>query len=162
VRVSAKSEYAVRAMVYLARAHGRGPVPLSQVAEREHIPLDFLEQVMLLLRNRGLVKSVRGVHGGYLLAAPSEDLSVGDVMNAVEGQPIPVPCIELPAGDQQTCTMGQIMLDCSTRDVWVLLYSTISQTLNSVSLADLGGSHAGARPTLRTTLPMVSPVAAAV
>ncbi len=162
MRVSAKSEYAVRAMVYLARTHGQGPVPLSQVAEREHIPLDFLEQVMLQLRNRGLVKSVRGVHGGYLLAAPPEDLSVGDVMTAVEGPPIPVPCIELAADDQQTCTMGQVMLDCSTRDVWVLLYSKISQTLGSVSLADLCAGHAGAPPTLRTTLPMVAATAAAV
>ena len=56
MKVSAKSEYAVRAMVYLARSFGQGPVPLSQVAEREHIPLDFLEQVMLLLRNAGLVQ----------------------------------------------------------------------------------------------------------
>jgi Rrf2 family protein len=137
MRVSAKSEYAVRAMVYLARSFGQGPVPLSQVAEREHIPLDFLEQVMLQLRNHGLVKSVRGVHGGYQLVAEPAQLSVGAVMAAVEGPPLPVHCVEGSAEDPSLCTMGVTMLDCTTRDVWVLLYDRIADTLNSVSLADL-------------------------
>lgn len=153
MRVSAKSEYAVRAMVYLARAHGRGPVPLSQVAEREHIPLDFLEQVMLQLRNHGLVKSVRGVHGGYLLATEPGHVTVGAIMEAVEGPPVPIHCVETSPEDPTLCSMGVTMLDCTTRDVWVLLYGRIAETLNAVTLADL------ARPThrpLRAELPMAA------
>lgn len=153
MKVSAKSEYAVRAMVYLARSFGQGPVPLSQVAEREHIPLDFLEQVMLLLRNAGLVKSMRGVHGGYLLAHAPEGVTVGAVMAAVEGPPVPVSCIDALADDQQTCNMGVLMLDCSTRDVWVTLYERISETLNGISLADLCREHT--QPNI-TPLPMAA------
>jgi Rrf2 family protein len=144
-------------MVHLARAYGRGPVPLSQVAERERIPLDFLEQVMLQLRNHGLVKSVRGVHGGYQLAAAPGDLSVGAVMTAVEGPPLPVQCVETAGGDPSTCTMGVTMLDCTTRDVWVLLYEKIAETLNGVSLADLCQTP---QRTLRTALPMAAAVGA--
>ena len=85
MKVSAKSEYGVRAMVQLARAFGSGPMPLSLIAEREKISLDFLEQVMLALRNEGLVKSVRGVHGGYLLARDPDSVAVGEVIQAIEG-----------------------------------------------------------------------------
>jgi Rrf2 family cysteine metabolism transcriptional repressor len=137
VRISAKAEYGVRAMVYLARAYGQGPVPLSQVAERERVSLDFLEQLMLAQRNKGLVKSARGVHGGYMLAMHPSQVSVGAVMRAVEGPFALMQCLEFSAENQPTCGMGIAMLDCSTRDVWALLQEKITETLDSVSLADL-------------------------
>ena len=136
MRVSARSEYAVRAMVHLARAYGQGPVPLSQVAERERMSLDFLGQLMLAQRNKGLVKSARGVHGGFMLAMHPSQVSVGEVMRAVEPFAL-MQCLELSPEDQPTCGMGITMLDCTTRDVWALLQEKMNQTLNSVSLADL-------------------------
>lgn len=142
MRVSARAEYGVRAMVQLARAHGSGPVPLSQVAEKERISQDFLEQLMVTLRQRGLVRSVRGVHGGYLLAMEPGQISVGDVMTAVDGPFVPMQCLD-PAHDA-TCTMGMSVYDCTTRDVWALLQEKVMETLNGVSLADL--CHAQGEP----------------
>lgn len=154
MRVSAKSEYGVRAMVQLARAYGQGAVPLSQVAERERIPLDFLEQLMVSLRHHDLVQSVRGAHGGYLLSRPPADISVGDVMRALDGPMVPVSCVDAIPADQQTCNMGIVMLDCSTRDVWVMLYEKITQTLEGVSLADLCPTERQSRAVGRIGQPM--------
>lgn len=144
MRVSARSEYGVRAMVQLARAYGRGPVPLSQVAEKERMPLDFLEQLMGALRNKALVKSVRGVHGGYMLAQDPHQISVGDIMRAVDGAFVPAQCLELTGDHQKTCGMGIIMLDCTTRDVWLLLQEKVTETLNGITLASL--CHEQGRP----------------
>lgn len=137
MRISAKSEYGVRAMVRLARQFGDGPIPLSQVAAREKISLDFLEQLMLLLRRQGLVHSARGIHGGYLLALPPSTISVGDVMRAVEGPMVNMPCLDRGEGDDPCCTMGIHVAGCATRDVWALLQEKITQTLDGVTLADL-------------------------
>lgn len=141
MKVSAKSEYGVRAMVQLARAYGNGPVPLSQVAEREKISLDYLEQVMLALRNHGLVRSMRGVHGGYLLAKAPEQITVGAVLGAIEGPFVPMQCLEFVGDGQETCCMGMLKPDCTTRDVWVLLQTRVTETLNSVTLLDLCHEH---------------------
>lgn len=137
MKVSAKSEYGVRAMVHLARSYGQGPIPVSQVAEREHIPAALLEQLMMALRHAGLVTSVRGVRGGHILAKEPTDISVGDVMRAVDGPIVPAHCVEFALGEQATCGMGLLMLECTTRDVWVVLQEKISETLDGISLADL-------------------------
>ena len=137
MKVSAKSEYGVRAMVQLARAYGKGPVPLSYVAGKERISLDFLEQLMLILRNQGLVRSVRGVHGGYMLALEPRQISVSDVMQAMDGPFMPAQCLELTASEPGVCNLGITMLDCTTRDVWMLLQERVTETLSAVTLADL-------------------------
>lgn len=147
MKVSAKSEYGVRAMVHLARAYGRGPVPLSEIAAQEHISLDFLEQVMVALRNKGFVKSARGAHGGYMLAQAPDQITVGDVMWSIDGPFVPMQCLEFVDEDQDTCCMGLLKPDCTTRDVWLLLQEKVTETLNSVTLADLSKeSGAGLRP----------------
>lgn len=138
-------------MVQLARAYGNGPVPLSRVAEKERMPSDFLEQLMLALRHKGFVESVRGVHGGYLLALEPGQISVGDVMTAVDGPFIPMQCLD-PAHDA-TCTMGMTVFDCTTRDVWALLQEKVMETLNGVTLADL--CHEQGQPLRRPEIAMV-------
>lgn len=137
MKVSAKSEYGVRAMVQLARAYGQGPVPLSHIAEKEQISQDFLEQLMAGLRHKGLVKSLRGAHGGYLLIQDPAEVTVGDVMAAVEGPFVPMQCLEFAGADQQTCCMGVHKPECVTRDVWALLQEKVNETLHSITLADL-------------------------
>jgi Rrf2 family protein len=153
MRISAKSEYGVRAMVHLARRHGQGPVPLSQVAEREKISLDFLEQLMISLRNTGLVKSVRGIRGGYFLAMPPHEVTVGNVMSAVEGPFISIPCLDV-TDNGESCTMGMHLAECTTKDVWWLLQERVNATLHSITLADLchvQGRPLGATATQTTT-----------
>ena len=160
MRISARAEYGVRAMVQLARSHGSGPVPLSYVAERERISQDFLEQLMVTLRQKGLVRSVRGVHGGYLLAGRPDAISVGDVMTAVDGPFIPMQCLD--GAHDATCTMGMTLYDCSTRDVWALLQEKVMETLNGVTLADLCDAQAHplrARSDLPTRVLQELPVA---
>lgn len=158
MRVSAKAEYGVRAMVRLAREYGRGPVPLSQVAEKERISLDFLEQLMLSLRQKGLVTSVRGAHGGYTLALDPARISVGDVMTAVDGPFVPMQCVDFST-DGATCTMGVSLPECTTRDVWVLLQEKVMETLNGVSLASLCHEQpAGQLVSLSASQPVRHPV----
>jgi len=160
VRISAKSEYGVRAMVALARRHGAGPVPLSLVAEQERISSDFLEQLMLNLRRRGLVRSVRGIHGGYLLAQTPAEISVGDVMRAVEGPVVNMPCLDHSAAADPCCSMGMHVAECATRDVWALLQDKINQTLDAISLADLcrqQGLPNGPTPALLREPSLVAP-----
>jgi Rrf2 family cysteine metabolism transcriptional repressor len=86
MRISAKGEYAIRAMLDLALHHGRGLVPIQEVAQRQGIPQRYLEQVLLLLRRAGFLESKRGSTGGYRLVRPPADVSVGDVLRAIDGR----------------------------------------------------------------------------
>lgn len=141
MKISARSEYGVRAMVQLARVYGQGPLPLNQIAERENISLDFLEQLMVGLRNKGLVRSVRGARGGYVMAISPEEVSVGDVVWAIEGPFVPMQCLELVGDEQDTCCMGKLKPDCTTRDVWQVLRDRVTETLNAITLAELSRGH---------------------
>src|SRR5213595_4243629 len=85
MRVSAKVDYAVRAGAELAAAAGTGPVKGDRIAQAQEIPLKFLENILLDLKHAGLVRSQRGSEGGYWLARPAEEISLADVIRAVEG-----------------------------------------------------------------------------
>src|SRR5262245_62913891 len=85
MRVSAKVDYAVRAGAELAAAYGAGPVKGDRIAQAQQIPLKFLENILLDLKHAGLVQSQRGAEGGYWLAVPPEEISLAEVIRAVEG-----------------------------------------------------------------------------
>ena len=85
MRLSMRAEYGVRAMVVLALKFNRGLIPLKEIARKERISYQYLEQIFPLLKKAELVDSVRGRHGGYRLAREPADVSVGDIINAVEG-----------------------------------------------------------------------------
>jgi Rrf2 family transcriptional regulator, cysteine metabolism repressor len=86
MRISAKGEYAIRALLDLAVHHGEGLVPIQEVARRQGIPQRYLEQVLLLLKRAGLLESKRGSAGGYQLVRTPAAISVGEVLRAVEGR----------------------------------------------------------------------------
>jgi Rrf2 family protein len=86
MRISAKGEYAIRAVLDLAMHHGEGLVPIQEIARRQGIPQRYLEQVLLALKRAGFLDSKRGSTGGYQLLRPPETLSVGQVLRAVEGR----------------------------------------------------------------------------
>jgi Rrf2 family protein len=86
MRISAKGEYAIRAVLDLAIHHGQGLVPIQEIAKREGIPQRYLEQVLLLLKRAGFLESKRGATGGYQLVRPPAAISVGAVLRAVEGR----------------------------------------------------------------------------
>ena len=82
---SAKGEYGIMAVLDLALTNGAAPIQAKAIADRQGIPLRFLEQILSALRHAGLVESSRGAHGGYRLSKPAEDIRVGDVIQAVDG-----------------------------------------------------------------------------
>ena len=92
MKLSTKGRYGLRALVDLARYCGEEPVSISSISAREDISERYLEQLMSLLRKAGLVKSIRGAAGGYVLARPAGEISVGDVLRALEGNLEPAEC----------------------------------------------------------------------
>jgi len=131
MRLSAKERTGLRAMVELARRHGQGPTPLSEISRIEELPLPYLEHVVGELRRAGLLQSARGMHGGYLLSREPSRISVGDVFRAVEGTLVPLDCL---GGDSTACAREPV---CAARHVWQKVSERLSETLDNTSLSDL-------------------------
>jgi Rrf2 family protein len=129
VRVSAKADYAIRAALELAAA-GEGPVKGERIAQAQEIPPNFLENILGDLRNAGLVASRRGAEGGYWLARPAEEISLADVIRAVEG---PLANVRGVRSEQVVYTGSAVRL----RDVWVAVRASLRSVLEQVTLADL-------------------------
>lgn len=134
MRLSTKGRYAVMAMVDLAQcsAEKGRPVSLADIADRQEISLSYLEQLFGKLRRKGLVKSVRGPGGGYLLARPYEDLRVSDIITAVDEALSATRCKN---GGAEGCHNDKSR--CLTHDLWTELTNQINLYLNSISLADV-------------------------
>jgi Rrf2 family iron-sulfur cluster assembly transcriptional regulator len=132
VRLSTKGRYAVMAMVDLAQHSGGGPVSLAEIAERQEISLSYLEQLFAMLRKGGLVKSVRGPGGGYLLAHDRSEIRIADVIIAVDE---PIRATRCAPGAPVGCRGNRTR--CLTHDLWEELGNQIHLYLSSVSLADV-------------------------
>jgi Rrf2 family protein len=129
VRVSAKADYAIRAAVELAAA-GEGPVKGERIAQAQEIPSNFLENILADLRNAGIVASRRGADGGYWLAQPAEEVSLADVIRAVDG----------PLANVRGVRSEQLSYRGSAeglRDVWVAVRASLRSVLEQVTLADV-------------------------
>ena len=132
MKVSAKEQYGLRAMAELTKMYGQGPVPLSEVAQAQEISLNYLEQVVPDLRNAGLLTSTRGARGGYELARPPDQITIGQVLRALDGKILPVQCV----GDE--CRDACERTDaCGARTVWQAVHDQILDTLDNMRLADL-------------------------
>lgn len=129
MRVSAKVDYAVRASIELAAA-ADGPVKGERIAQAQEIPLKFLENILGDLRNAGLVRSQRGVEGGYWLARPAEEITVADVIRAVEG-PIANVRGERPESVEYAGSAARL------REVWIAVRANLRAVLEHVTVADL-------------------------
>jgi Rrf2 family transcriptional regulator, iron-sulfur cluster assembly transcription factor len=132
MRLSTKGRYAVMAMVDLAQ-HGMGePISLAEIAERQEISLSYLEQLFAMLRKGGLVNSVRGTGGGYLLAHDRAETRIADIILAVDE---PIRATRCPPGTGTGCRGDRSR--CLTHDLWEELGNQIHLYLSSVSLADV-------------------------
>jgi len=157
MKLSTKGRYAVTAMVDLAR-HGNGrPVSLAEIAERQEISLSYLEQLFAKLRRNGLVKSVRGPGGGYLLSRSAEDTRISDAILAVD-EPIRATRCKPNAG--AGCQSDKSR--CLTHDLWEELTHQIHLFLSSVSLADVVNRRILGRSQLGQPLDGEAPAAAPV
>lgn len=130
MRLTSKGRYAVSAMVDLNKQDNKGPVTLAAISERQFISLSYLEQLFRRLREGGLVKSVRGPGGGYLLAKPASEISVADVIRAVN-EPIRTTLCENAI---RGCHRGS---RCDTHQLWEALGKHIYRFLDVVTLEDV-------------------------
>jgi Rrf2 family transcriptional regulator, iron-sulfur cluster assembly transcription factor len=132
MRLSTRGRYAVMAMVDLAK-HSKGtPIALAEIAERQEISLSYLEQLFAKLRVAGLVKSVRGPGGGYLLGRGAEETRIADIILAVDE---PIRATRCSPGAPTGCSGSKTR--CLTHDLWEELGNQIHLYLSSVSLADV-------------------------
>jgi Rrf2 family cysteine metabolism transcriptional repressor len=134
VSFSTKGEYGVRLMVQLARHYGTGPASLAGIAAEEDLPRAYLEQLVVNLREAGLVVSTRGAHGGYELTRPPDAISMGEVLRALEGPIAPMFCASDDPEHALTCDRSSF---CTVNVLWVRVRDAIASTLDSMTLADL-------------------------
>lgn len=132
MKLSTRGEYGLRAMFDLAQHYGEGPIPIKSVAERQDISEHYLEQLIAALRKAGLVKSVRGAQGGYTLSREPEEITVGDIIRVLEGPIAPVDCLN--AGEGESCERAET---CVTKGIWEKVRDSISDVLDSFTLADM-------------------------
>ena len=130
MKLSTKGRYGLRALIYLALYSENETVSIQSIARRQNISDSYLEQLMRKLRSAGLIVSVRGAQGGYKLARPANEISVGDVLRALEGSLEAVTC----GGEDNSCQGADL---CVTKFVWERINSSIRDTVDSIKLSQL-------------------------
>jgi Rrf2 family protein len=133
MRITTWAEYGLICALHLAKRAAEGPVTGRDLAGRERLPTDYVEQILLRLRRANVVRSTRGAHGGYALARPADLISVRDIIAAAELETFDLHCVSHPV-EEERCSAAQ---QCSIRPVWILLQRKIDDVLESVHLADL-------------------------
>lgn len=123
MKISTKGRYGLTIMMELAAKFGEGPTSLKSIAEKHQLSEHYLEQLISPLRNAGLVKSIRGAYGGYILSRLPEEITSGDVIRVLEG---PISPVDFTEED-----------DPAKRDLWVRIRDSIAAVLDSTTLADL-------------------------
>ena len=135
---STKAEYGVRLMVELGRQPGSRPVSLTAIADAERLPLSYLEHLVAKLRKAGLVTSTRGAHGGYRLAHPAEEITMIEVVEALEGPIAPMECFhETPEGKVLCSHADEVDRTCATKLLWTRVQGGVNRALAGTTLAEL-------------------------
>ena len=141
MKLSTRGRYGLRAMIDMAQNQDSGPIVARTIAERQGISERYLEQLMVPLKRAGLVKSIRGSQGGYILGGDPEKITAGDIIRVLEGPIAPVECVA--ETDPESCRRQE---HCITRVLWTQVRNAIALVLDSYSLADLArdtqSSHA--------------------
>ena len=133
MRISAKADYAVRAVVELAAADSDKPVKAERVATAQGIPLNFLENILGELRHAGIVRSHRGAEGGFRLAKPANEVTVADVIRAVEG-----PLASVRGGPPEDATYAGAATTLPR--VWIAVRANLRRVVENVTIADIANS----------------------
>jgi Rrf2 family protein len=130
MRISAKADYAVRAVAELASAEGDRPIKAERVASAQGIPLNFLENILGELRHAGIVRSQRGAEGGFRLARPAQEMTVADVIRAVEG-----PLASVRGGPPEDAEYTGAAAELPT--VWIAVRANLRRVVERVTIAEL-------------------------
>lgn len=132
--ISTKTEYATRALLDLALAPEGATVKTADVARRQRIPKKYLEQIFLLFKKQGTLRSKPGLNGGYMLARPAGQITMADIVRAVDGPLAPVRCVSRMAYAPCTCPNENV---CPIRAVWQRARDAMAEVLEEVTLADV-------------------------
>ena len=135
MRLTAKSEYGVLAVIDLACRYGAGPVSAREIAERRNIPPRFLEQLLVLLRRAGIVTAVRGAHGGFSLTRDPSEITVLDVVEALEGP------LQSSVCDQERVSGCHKSASCAAAPVWAQATLALRNVFASTTLSALAGTQ---------------------
>ncbi len=134
MKLTMKGDYGLRAMLDMAAYYGQGPIESSDIAGRQHVPEQYLDQILMVLRKEGLVKSIRGPKGGHMLARPPAEITMAQVMQALEGYVPPMECLPNP----DVC---QLSPGCALRDVWQEIDTLTQKILTSTTIEALAQKH---------------------
>ncbi len=136
MKLSKRGEYALRALIDLgmARDAGRELLQAKEIAEKENIPIRFLEQIMIVLRSAGIVATRRGKEGGYYLNRPSDAISMGSVVRLIEGPLAPIRCVSQTAYEKCSCPDEE---HCGLRMLMLDVRNAIARILDQYTLADI-------------------------
>lgn len=132
MKLSTKGRYGVRAILDITLNQHAGPVTIHSIAQRQEISERYLEQLLITMKQNGLIKSIRGFHGGYMLNKEPQDITIGDVVRALEGPIAPVDCVD--DSRSGSCTRLDF---CVTRRVWEDLRDAMTEVLDSYTIEDL-------------------------
>jgi Rrf2 family protein len=134
MKLSTKSRYGLRALIDLALYSQNGQVALHQIAARQNLSIKYLEQDFATLRKAGLVRSVKGAQGGYVLARPADQIRVGDIVQILEGD---LSLVDLHESSGQQTAIRRFLVET----IWQPLGEQIEKRLNALTLADLAAQH---------------------
>lgn len=154
MRISTKSRYGARAVLDIAIHGDQGPVTLNQISARQEISKKYLEQIIHRLLKAGVLVSLRGPQGGYLLGRPAARIRLGEIIRSLDGPVAPVRCVDEP----EICDRTE---RCVTRDVWTEIKESVESVIDRITVADLAsrqdalndllpGSRKKVRPAVRT------------
>lgn len=130
MKLSTKSRYGTRALLDITLHCDKGPVHLKDLAKRQELSLKYLEQIILILKASGFIRSIRGASGGYTLAKNPSDIKILDIIQALEGPLSIVECIDIP----ELCSRTE---ECATREIWKDVQIAINDILGSMTLTEL-------------------------
>jgi len=130
MRLTTRSRFGLRFMLELALNHNKGVMDIKDIARKEDISEKYLGQLVIILKSAGLVSSIRGMHGGYVLSKDPSEIKLIDIIEHLEGSLEIVPCTENPSA----CDRASV---CATREVWTKIRNSINNILSSITLADL-------------------------
>jgi Rrf2 family protein len=136
MKLSKKSEYGLRALLELTLAHESTMLQRQEIAARQHIPIEFLEQILLALKRAGLLASRRGAKGGYALIKPPKDISLGHVIRILDGPLAPISCVSKTAYQKCSNCPYSNKTQCPVQHVMGAVRDAIANILDNYSLAD--------------------------
>ena len=139
MKLSTRTRYGTRALFELAKSYGKGPLQIRIIAAQQDISGKYLEQLMAILKSAGLVRSVRGAKGGYILAKAPNQIKLSEVFDCLEGPVATVECVE----NDSFCAR---VADCVARQVWMQVQEAIMNVLQSITLQDLVDRATDKRP----------------